>query len=86
MIANSSSIMIIAIATGILLLFTLVGIKGGAAIKTIATLKLMNASKKLADANYRQIKVLLKDAKPLVRLRFRLLVGAKRFTDYTFNG
>ena len=82
----SSNIIIIAITIGTLLLLALTGIKGGSAIKTIATLKLMNASKKLADANYRQIKVLLKDAKPLVRLRFRLLVGNKRFRDYTFNG
>jgi hypothetical protein len=83
----SGNILIIGIGGLVaLLFFSLIGLKRNSIIGTIATLRLMDASEKLASANYRLIKALLKDAKPLVRLRFRLLVGAKRYQDYTFHG
>jgi len=56
--------------------------------KSISITKLasMKASAKLANTNYYSIKEQLKTAKPLVRLRFRLLVGPKRWKDYNYTG
>lgn len=49
-------------------------------------LKSMRVSAKLANTNYYEIKDLLKKAKPLVRFRFMLLVGSKRWKDYNYQG
>ncbi len=86
MIMGGSNIIIIVIGAIVALLFCLIGLKRKDILDTIVTLRLMKASKQLADANYREIKALLKDAKPLVKLRFKLLVGTKRYTDYTYHG
>jgi hypothetical protein len=83
---GGSNIIIIVIGAIVALLFCLIGFKRKSILDTIVTLRLMRASKQLADANYREIKALLKDAKPLVKLRFKLLVGTKRYTDYTYHG
>jgi hypothetical protein len=85
MIANMG-LPILVLGVVILLMMGLVVGKRKSILDTIVTLKLMRASKSVADANYIQIKALLKDAKPLTRFRFKLLVGAKRYQDYTFTG
>lgn len=54
--------------------------------KPVIQLGIAKAAANLANANYYRIKEKLAIAKPLVRLRFRLLVGPKRYKDYTYQG
>jgi len=53
---------------------------------SISKLKSMKASAKVANVNYYAIKAKLPTVKPLVRLRFHILVGAKRWRDYNYQG
>ena len=53
---------------------------------SISKLKGMKASAKIANTNYYAIKAKLPTVKPLVKLRFYILVGAKRWRDYNYHG
>jgi hypothetical protein len=56
--------------------------KKGVSFKTIKVCKLAS---KIAHRNHCTIKEELINAKPLVKFRFRLLVGSRRYKDYIYQ-
>jgi hypothetical protein len=57
--------------------------KKGLSIKKV---RIMKNSSKLANKNHSKIKEELRVATPLVKFRFYLLVGKKRYNDYMYQG